>query len=533
MNASRDKASVKEDIITLFDYQNVHVRLFGALELENQYGCIQETPGRQPLLFLLLKYLLVNPQHRVEQSFVLQKIWNDTRPDAENKSAVRVRLRRLREMLAPMQLDSTEGLIHFEAGEYSVNPEYILKTDADLFQELIGLSNRYAMDHPLGLKLALDAIELFRGPFLEYTDDTEWLTPYRSFYHKELEQLIRNVLIRMNALGAREGLDLLCNRAAAIIPDAEGLHKEILHYLTDCRDEEDLTRYLHQLETSGKADSLQEKNVTFESIKSHRIEKEDSTTDTVDLSREDPLTVHVKLFGEVELKNTYGKVVENRARQPLPFSLIKYLLIEPDRTASLDNLLEYIWPASSEGVNELGAAQVRLRRAREALRPLNLDKKKGLLRYQDGLYSLNPAFRLDRDVDQFANLMNQIEIMPIDDPTGLQTCVKALELYRGPLMEYTADVTWLEPYREHYRGLFCRLVRECISRMKALQTDDALCLLCQRSAAIVPEERDLHMEIISLLAERKQELELTRHITHLTHSGRAQWLKDLNARRDN
>ena len=114
--------------------------------------------------------------------------------------------------------------------------------------------------------------------------------------------------------------------------------------------------------------------------------------------------VYIKVYGAVELESKWGRVIENRARQPLPWLLLKYLLMDPQREAHLDELIATIWPPS-ETDNDIGAARVRVRRLREMLEPLKLDGTKGLILYCNGKFSLNPQYDIKTDVDTFNDLM--------------------------------------------------------------------------------------------------------------------------------
>ena len=142
--------------------------------------------------------------------------------------------------------------------------------------------------------------------------------------------------------------------------------------------------------------------------------------------------VQVRLLGRIELENVRGKVEENIARQSLPWMLLKYLLVSPEREVDLPELLrENVWPCSAREEDEEGSARVRLRRLRESLRPLGLDGKQGLVVFSAGKYALNPDYVLRTDVSEFSELMEKLADCPEEDPEGLQLCRRALELFRG------------------------------------------------------------------------------------------------------
>ena len=114
----------------------VNVRLFGRLELENQWGRAGENPSHPSYSWSLLKYLLVNAGREVPLEELLDTVWPDD-PDINTGYAANIRLRRLREALAPLQLHGKTGLVLYENGRYALNPDYDLRTDAEEVSDLL------------------------------------------------------------------------------------------------------------------------------------------------------------------------------------------------------------------------------------------------------------------------------------------------------------------------------------------------------------------------------------------------------------
>ena len=140
----------------------------------------------------------------------------------------------------------------------------------------------------------------------------------------------------------------------------------------------------------------------------------------------DKYHVRVTLFGIVTLENHLGRVVENPSRQARPWLLLKYLLAHREREVTMAELHAALPVDGGEA-----AYRVRLNRLREALAPLGLDGKSGLVQFGGGIYRLNPRYTLDTDVDRFLDLMAQIRACPVEDPAGLSLCKEALALYRS------------------------------------------------------------------------------------------------------
>ena len=241
---------------SLFGEFLVQIKLFGLVELKNQSGEIIENRSRQPLPWLLLKYLLVDPLREVDLYELLDTIWPASE-NGEELNAARVRLRRLRESLEPLNLGGRKGLILYSDGKYSLNPLYEIKTDADEFLKLIKQSQNYENNDPVGLQLCMQALELYRGQYMECTENAVWLDKYRSYYNREFSNLARSIIDRSKTLQVNDLIKLLCQRTSAILPSDEKLHREIISYLMDQKMELELMRHISRLTRSGQADWLE------------------------------------------------------------------------------------------------------------------------------------------------------------------------------------------------------------------------------------------------------------------------------------
>ena len=109
------------------------VRLFGELEMENKWGSLDEKTARpHALTWPTLKYLLVNSNRDVDREELLALEYPGKNVTTQD-GAMRTRLRRVRDILKPLQLEHIHGLILFGEGKYRINPEYTLLTDEDAF----------------------------------------------------------------------------------------------------------------------------------------------------------------------------------------------------------------------------------------------------------------------------------------------------------------------------------------------------------------------------------------------------------------
>jgi len=223
----------------------VYLRFFGGLELENARGRVAENLSRPSLSWQLLKYLLLNRARAVETEELRELLW----PDEEDLSGalLRVRLRRLRDTLAPIGLGEVRGgLVLYSGGKYYVNPDYELSIDEDEYKAILERLRGLPMAEPEGLRLCERALELQRGEYMGQRGEP-WLEPYREHYRREGLFSAYNCLARTRLLGDNSALGLLCDRAVELLPGEEALHRAVVAYLVEQRRELELIRYITRL----------------------------------------------------------------------------------------------------------------------------------------------------------------------------------------------------------------------------------------------------------------------------------------------
>ena len=190
---------------TTTDKYLVRVTLFGPLVLENHLGRAEEVLGRSAQPWLLLKYLLVHRDRWVPQTEVEAAL--ATKGGA---NAARVRLSRLRDLLAPLGLEGKSGLVQSDQGAYRLNPRYTIQTDADRLTELLAQGREE------------EALALFQGPFLGKTPG-DWAARLRLDWQGKFLTLARDILAREE----NDLLPLLARQAQAMAPEYTSLHRDI------------------------------------------------------------------------------------------------------------------------------------------------------------------------------------------------------------------------------------------------------------------------------------------------------------------
>lgn len=232
------------------DYE-VNVRLFGKFEIENKWGKRNEPRANRAGSWMLIKYLLANTGREVPGDELLDAILVGG-AESETEVSARVRLTRARKALEPLRLNGAkDGLILFSGGKYSINPAYDVYTDEERFLDLRRRIKSIPACEPAGMALCREAIELFRGPYLDDVHTRPWIEQFRKTYANEFAALGLDTLSRVEALGDFGVMPLLCRRAVAIAPEAEALHKALVKLLVEQKEEVELLRHISRLTRTG------------------------------------------------------------------------------------------------------------------------------------------------------------------------------------------------------------------------------------------------------------------------------------------
>ena len=226
----------------------VSVRLFGTFEIENHQGRFCDSSSTENQSVAFLQYLMAHPTKEVSLPELMDTIWTPNRQGGEMDSAVVLRVRRAKERLAPLGLSKGEdSLIISKNGMYHLNPKYTIRRDVDDFDRLVDQMEGCALDNPDGLQLCMQALELYRGQFLEQHAAVPWITKQRSYYHQRFLALVDSTLERMKKLQQFEALAVLCSKTASIIPSAEEFHRNLIQLLMELKEKKLLLRHMYEL----------------------------------------------------------------------------------------------------------------------------------------------------------------------------------------------------------------------------------------------------------------------------------------------
>ena len=132
-------------------------------------------------------------------------------------------------------------LIVRREGSYTWNEAISISVDVEEFEALCQ-SAAAQTDPQALLKLCLDALELYRGDFLQRLSSEPWVIPQSTYFHNLYLRTLRSVLPLLREQQRQSDIVALCNRAVLVEPYDEGLYQFLMRAQLDLEDQQGVIR---------------------------------------------------------------------------------------------------------------------------------------------------------------------------------------------------------------------------------------------------------------------------------------------------
>ena len=198
----------------------MRVHTFGGLriELDGQALTFKGKVARKPLELLL--FVIASSGSDVSQATVSFALWRELDGD-KARSAFNIALHRLRKLLG-----DDEALL-LEHGRLCLNPQRVW-VDCLAFEQLADSLSALAPAGAASRSAAERALALYRGPFLQTSDDEAWQMTTRSRLASKFKRVLTLLAGMANARGDSAGARTLFERGLELDPLAEDLARELI-----------------------------------------------------------------------------------------------------------------------------------------------------------------------------------------------------------------------------------------------------------------------------------------------------------------
>ena len=171
--------------------RDVIIKVFGGLSITTRFGTLTESEITSPLAVRLITYLLIYRTRKVSQRELTDALWPNAEIDSPSKQVKNV-VHRARNILSPIFPDNL--VISDKVGNYYLNPNINLVTDADLFDSLCRNGMLPSATRKEKIHYLRQAANLYKHEFLPNYVGDSWLDNMRAYYHLSYIKAILELL---------------------------------------------------------------------------------------------------------------------------------------------------------------------------------------------------------------------------------------------------------------------------------------------------------------------------------------------------
>jgi predicted ATPase/DNA-binding SARP family transcriptional activator len=216
--------------------------------------------------------------------------------------------------------------------------------------------------------------------------------------------------------------------------------------------------------------------------------------------------LRVQALGAMQIAVDGEAVAPERWVYAKPRELLTYLLLQP-RGATRDQIGEALWPGAARS-NVKNSFHVTLHHVRKAL-----GRPEWIVRETDR-YLLDPQLTVEFDASEFEAAARQVLRPAVPDSDRPVALRRALELYRGDLLEGETCGRWIDDHRDGLRRLYLAVGMELGTALESTEPDRAVALY---EALVAREELDeeLHRRLMSIRVRTGDRVRALRHYERL------------------
>lgn len=184
--------------------------------------------GRSYKIFKLLHYFITFNNKKLLPESIIDNLYQDS-DSFDPKNMLRAQIYRLRQSikaLVPQGSNEEDYLnINFYNGYYVLEMGPKVRLDVDIFEDLIreGDSAREKNINK-SIDIYMEALDLYRGNYLEESSYEIWLVPFKSYYRRIYTKALFTLLDLLGEKRRYGEIIEACERALLYINEEEGLH---------------------------------------------------------------------------------------------------------------------------------------------------------------------------------------------------------------------------------------------------------------------------------------------------------------------
>lgn len=160
--------------------EHIYIKMLGEFSLQSGENKISDNDNRTRKIWTLLSYLICQRGRTVSQKKMIELLWGEEPASNNPENALRITLHRMRTLLNQLWPSAGRDLIVHKDNGYTWNDQVPVTVDSEIFDQLC---NPKSEDEETRLQSYLDALELYRGDFLEKQSSQTWVIPISTHFH--------------------------------------------------------------------------------------------------------------------------------------------------------------------------------------------------------------------------------------------------------------------------------------------------------------------------------------------------------------
>lgn len=206
--------------------ETIRIRMLGEFSLRCGEKQISDQDNRTKKVWSLLSYLICHRGRVVPVQKLIELLWGEEPSSNNPENALRITFHRTRSLLDNLWPGAGRDLICYKDGGYTWNLEIPLWLDCDRFEELCRTEAPEDV-----LRDRLEALELYKGDFLQKQSSEVWVIPISTHFHNVYVQTVLETAKLLSAQEKHAEAAKICREAIAGEPYHEVLHQVLMQEL--------------------------------------------------------------------------------------------------------------------------------------------------------------------------------------------------------------------------------------------------------------------------------------------------------------
>lgn len=204
------------------------INTLGVFDLKIEDKSLLKEASRSYRIFRLFQYFLTFRDKKLLPDTIIDNLWQDSE-SFDPKNMLRAQIFRLRQgikNLLPEDIDESKYLnISFNNGYYTLEVGELTIIDTDVFEQLIFKGDSISATNTYkAIEYYNEAIDLYKGYYLEENAYEIWLVPIRNYYNRLYLKTLFKLIELLKEKDEYEDIIILCEKAILIEPHEEALH---------------------------------------------------------------------------------------------------------------------------------------------------------------------------------------------------------------------------------------------------------------------------------------------------------------------